>query len=137
MPTYALACLECGRNEDRRMSFSDYDKIKSGSTPVVCPSCQENMTVSFQPGKVAFVLKDSSTGGWVSKADKENKYRKAHREVMAQRERDHVFKTTLQPNYKGEETGTWREAQEAARKEHGDAAAVTYTPHVVKENAKS
>jgi hypothetical protein len=117
------------------MSFSDYDAVVKGEAKLVCPSCQENMTLNFQPGRVAFVLKDSAVGGWVSKAGKENKYRAKRREVMAQRERDHVFKSSLQPNYKGEETGTWREAQEAARKEGGDTAASTYTPLVAKETA--
>ena len=136
MPTYSIACLECGRTEDRRMTFTEYDAVKEGATKIVCPDCQENMTINFQPGRVAFVLKDSATGGWVSKAGKEKQYRIKHREVMAQREKDHVFKSSLQPNYMGEETGSWREAQEAARKDGGKAAASTYTPFVAKEKAK-
>ena len=136
MPTYSLACLECGRIEDRRMSFTDYDALKEGKLHVACPSCTEAMTINFQPGKVMFVLKDSATGGWVSKAGKENKYRMKRREEMARREKDHVFKSSLQPNYNGVETVTWREAQEAARKDGGDTSASTYEPLVAKEKAK-
>jgi predicted nucleic acid-binding Zn ribbon protein len=121
MPTYSVACLECGHTEDRRLSFTDYDKIKAGETTLTCPGCTEVMEIGFQPSHVTFVLKDGPSGGWVSKAGKENKYRMARREVMAQRERDHVFKSSLQPNYKGEETGTWR----------GDAS--SYTPLVARE----
>jgi hypothetical protein len=52
---------------------------------------------------------------------------------MAQKEADHVFKNSLQANYDGAETGSWREAQELARKEKGDVAAATYNPLVQKE----
>lgn len=133
MPTYSLACLECGHTEDRRLSFSDYDKVKAGESTITCPQCTEVMQISFQPSHVTFVLKDGPSGGWVSKAGKENKYRNARREVMAQRERDHVFKSSLQPNYNGVETGTWRAAQEEARKEGGDLAASSYQPLVARE----
>jgi predicted nucleic acid-binding Zn ribbon protein len=137
MPTYSLACLECGHTEDRRLAFTDYDKVKAGETILTCPKCTEVMQIGFQPSHVTFVLKDGPSGGWVSKAGKENKYRAARREVMAQRERDHVFKSHLQPNYKGEETGTWRAAQEEARKEVGEAAASTYTPLVASEGSST
>ena len=137
MPTYSLACLECGHTEDRRLTYTEYDKIKAGETSLTCPQCTEAMGINFQPTAVTFVLKDGPSGGWVSKAGKENKYRKARREVMAKREKDHVFKSNLQPNYKGEETGTWRAAQEAARKEGGDTAASTFTPLVERERGST
>ena len=82
-----------------------------------------------------FILKDGPSGGWTSKANKENKYRRYRQDVMTRRERDHVFKTRLIPNYQGQEAPSWREAQEEARSRDGDLAASTYEPHVSKESA--
>lgn len=78
-------------------------------------------------------MKDGESGSWASKVIKESKYRTARRETMAKKEKDHVFKSSLQANYDGTETGSWREAQELARKEKGEDAAATYQPMVSKE----
>lgn len=133
MPTYDLACGECGHTESRRLTFSDYDAVRAGTVQMPCQACQAALQLVFNPGAVSFIMKDGESGGWTSKALRENKYRMARREVMAKRERDHVFKNKLQPNYRGEETGTWREAQEQARKDKGSEAATTYTPLVARE----
>ena len=133
MPAYDLSCGECGATECRRLTFSEYDAVKAGTTELPCQACQAALQLVFNPGAVSFVMKDGESGGWTSKALRENKYRAARREVMAKRERDHVFKSSLQPNYRGEETGTWREAQEQARKDKGSEAASSYTPLVAKE----
>jgi hypothetical protein len=114
--------------EDRRLSFAEYDEVTAGRETITCPACEQAMEIGFAPGNVTFVLKDGPSGGWASKAIRENKHRAARREVMGKRQRDHVFTPALQPNYKGEETGTWREAQEQARKDKGELAAVTYNP---------
>jgi predicted nucleic acid-binding Zn ribbon protein len=128
MPTYSMACPECGHTEDRRLAFSEYDGVKAGSLSLPCPECQADLAVGFSPGDVTFVLKDGPSGGWASKALKENKHRAIRHKVMGQRQKDHVFTPSLQPNYKGEETGSWREAQEQARRDLGEAAASTYNP---------
>jgi len=114
--------------EDRRLSFATYDEVLAGIQVLPCPKCAQDMTIGFDPGNVTFVLKDGPSGGWASKGLKENRYRAARREVMGKRQKDHVFTSHLQPNYKGEETGTWREAQEQARKDLGEGAASTYNP---------
>ena len=103
----------------------------------------------FNPSDVGFVLRDGESGGFVSKAMKENAYRKKRRSVMAQRERDHVRPNRLQPNYQGQTTSSWKEAQDAAyqatydkvSKEHGSKLAAqaaaksakTYDQKVKKE----
>jgi hypothetical protein len=104
----------------------DYESVKLGVKSLECASCQGKASIAFNPGEVTFVLKDGESGGWQSKAIKENKYRGRRREIMAKREQDHVFKTRLIPNYKGEETGTWKDAREEARKETGAVGASTY-----------
>lgn len=134
MPTYSVECHECGATYDQRLSFSQYDEVKKGSQALPCKTCGQNAQIAFSPGNVGFVLKEGQiSGGWASKSIKENKWRAARREVMAKREKDHVFKNTLQANYEGVETGSWKEAKELARKEKGDLAASTYDPLVKKE----
>jgi len=115
MPTYSVRCPTCESEGSTRLSFSEYDEVKEGSRVLPC-GCGSNAEIVFNPGAVSFVLKDGQSGGWTSKAGKENAYRKKRQAHMAQRERDHVFKSRLQPNFNGQETGTWKEAQEQARK---------------------
>ena len=130
MPTYKIDCLECGTSKDRRLSYADYDAVQAGEKTLTCSNCGLEAKIGFAPGNLGFILKEGESGGWVTKSIKENAYRKKRREEVAKKEKDHVFKASLQPNYKGEETGTWREAQELARKEKGDASASTYDPLV-------
>ncbi len=135
MPTYTILCPECGTQADKRLSFAEYDNVKAGTHVIPCGTCGSNSEISFNPGKVSFVLKDGESGGWATKTIKEKTYRSNRRDEMARRERDHVFKPKLQPNYAGVETGTWREAQEMARKEGGNDSASSYDSLVSKEKA--
>lgn len=135
MPTYTFK-RDDGEVVTKRLSFSDYEAVKAGDKTVQ-DSDGSNLTLVFNPGSVGFVLKDGISGGWASKTMKESKYRAARNRYMAQKEKDHVFKSRLIPNYKGQEAPTWRDAQEAARSEHGNAAASTYEPLVKKEKSSS
>jgi len=121
MPTYTSQCLTCKATGSIQMSFSEYRETKAGERKISCSECSQEAEIVFNPGKVAFVLKDGHTGGWVSKAGKEKAYRAKRNVVMAQREKDHVFKSKHQPNYKGQETGTWKDAQQAAYQDRFDA----------------
>lgn len=112
------------------MTFTQYDEVRAGSHPLPCECGQGNSVIEFSPGSIGFVMKDGESGGWASKATKENGYRVKRREEMTRRERDHVFKPHLVPNYKGAEATTWKEAQEEARHDKGEAAAITYEPLV-------
>lgn len=133
MPTYGIECDECGARYDERLTFTQYDQVKNGSSSVSCKTCNCTARIGFQPGNVGFVMKDGASGSWASKVNKEQAYRKERREEMAKREKAHVFKSNLQANYEGTETGSWREAQELARKEKGSEAASSYEPMVKKE----
>ena len=132
MPTYSVLCSECGHIEDKKMTFSDYDRIKEGLLLLECPQCTCGMELNFDPGAVTFVLKDGPSGGWASKAVKENTYRAKHRLDVEKKERDHVFKNKLIPNITGQETGTWREAQAAAGAEGKDTS--TYNSFVAQDH---
>ena len=133
MPTYATRCEACQQAASIRLSFVDYESVKMGAKSLECSTCQGKVVIEFNPGDVSFVLKDGESGGFQSKAIKENKYRARRREIMAKRERDHVFKSKLVPNYGGVETGTWKDAREEARKDGGGASASTYDSLVKRE----
>lgn len=131
MPIYTFRSPD-GQPFTRRLSFADYEAIQAGDKKVVNAEGLECELV-FDPGEVGFVLKDGVSGGWASKAQKENKYRKARGKEMARREKDHVFKTRLIPNYGGKEAHSWKDVQEHARTEKGEASAGTYDQLVRKE----
>lgn len=133
MPTYQIECVGCGETRPQRMNFAEYAQVKTGAKELGCPTCGGVSRVVFAPGSVTFSLREGPSGGWASKSLKENAYRAKRAEVMRKREKDHVFKGSLIPNYKGQETGSWREAQEAARSDLGDDAATTYVPQVAVE----
>ena len=123
MPTYSTRCEVCGNAAEVRLSFVNYESVKLGVKSLECSSCQGKVVLAFDPGNVNFVLKDGESGGWTSKAGKENAYRARRNKVLAQKTKDHVFKTKLIPNFDGQQTENWREAQEQARA----------TPHVDSE----
>ena len=148
MPTYSSKCQGCGTAAAVRLTFAEYDEVKAGIKTLPC-TCGGSALIEFNPGEVEFVLKDGESGGWASKAGKENKFRAARRKVMEQRERDHVFKSRLIPNYGGQLTETWKDAKDAAyeatydkvKQEHGaqtasqaaQESAKTYEPLVNRE----
>lgn len=136
MPTYPFVCTECGHTDNQRLTFAQYDAVKASTSVVACAQCGKNMQFGFEPGAVSFVLKEGPSGGWVTKAGKEKAYRVKRNQVMARREKDHVFKNKLQPNYNGADTGSWREAQAMARSEKGEKIAATYNDMVASESKR-
>jgi hypothetical protein len=97
------------------MSFVDYESVKLGAKTLECTACQGKAVLEFNPGDVTFVLRDGPSGGWTSKAGKENAYRARRNKILDKKTKDHVFKTRLIPNFEGQQTESWREAQEQAR----------------------
>ena len=132
MPTYTFKNPESGETLTKRLKFDEYEAVRSGEQKVTSEDGTE-LELVFDPGDVGFVLKDGVSGGWATKAGRENKYRRERSSQMAQREKDHVFKSKLVPNYNGQEAGSWREVQEHVRSTKGTASARTYDPLVTKE----
>lgn len=149
MPMYTIVCSVCEKQGVAKLNFAEYDEVKAGKREVTCSACGGWASVVFDPGNVSFVLKDGESGGWISKATKENAYRARHNKVMDKRQRDHAPRTRLQPNVGGVLTDTWQNAKELAyeqtyekvRQEHGTATAAqaaaesakTYEPLVKTE----
>lgn len=133
MPNYTFQRPD-GELLTKRLSFADYDAIVAGDKKLVDGDGNE-LVLIFNPGEVGFVLKDGESGGWAGKALKENKLRAARSRVMAKREKDHVFKSRLVPNFQGQEGNSWAEVQSHVRAEKGGVAASTYDHLVAKEKA--
>lgn len=131
MPTYTFKAAD-GATTTRKLSFDEYELVKSGAFQVVNDEGKA-LELVFNPTGVGFVLKDGPSGGWMSKANKENGYRAGRSRTMARREKDHVFKTRLIPNYKGAEATSWRDVREEVSHQSGSAAASTYDHHVDEE----
>ncbi len=145
MPTYTTRCDGCGSAHEIRLSFEQYEQVQSGAKVLECAACQGKVALVFDPGNVTFIMKDGESGGWTSKAQKENQYRAKRQRVMEKRQRDHAPRTRLVPNFAGGIAPSWKDAQEAARevayeetRDHVAAseAAATYNPLVKQELAR-
>lgn len=131
MPNYTFQRPD-GSLLSKRLSFSEYDSLVAGEVKLVDENDQE-LKLVFNPGDVKFVLKDGESGGWASKAIKENKYRQERRQTMTRRERDHAPKTKLIPNFGGKEAHSWADVRDHVRSVKGVESASTYDRLVRKE----
>ncbi len=134
MPLYTVRCQTCGKEGSLRLSFAGYTEVQEGKRAIYCP-CEGKAEIVFSPGGVNFILRDGPSGGWISKASKENAYRANRRLVMEKRERDHVFKSRLQPNFQGQLTSDWKEAREAAFQGTYDSVKEKHGPEVARQAA--
>lgn len=135
MPNYTFRRPTDGALATQQLTFQQYEELQAGNLKVTDDQ-GEALELIFNPKNATFILRDGPSGGWASKAMKENKYRQGRRVEMTRREKDHVFKTRLIPNYKGEEASSWLEARDEARAQGNEAAALTYEPLVAKEKAE-
>jgi hypothetical protein len=134
VPTYTFQRPD-GSRVKRRLTFDEYELVKSGDFKVLDTENQAlELELVFNPSGIGFVLKDGPSGSWMSKGYKEKKYRAQRSQVMAHRERNHVFKTKLIPNLNGQEASTWKDVRDEVRSKSGEAAASTYDAHVAKES---
>lgn len=131
MPTYTFRRPD-GALVSRKLTFDEYELVRSECFQAVDDDGSK-LEFVFNPGSVGFILKDGPSGGWMSKANKENGYRQQRGAVMAERERNHVFKTKLIPNYQGQEAASWKDVRDEVRHAKGEAAARTYDGHVKAE----
>lgn len=131
MPAYTFRGPN-GQHVSKRLSFTEYESVKSGEKSLVDDDGNV-LELVFDPGAVGVVFKDGVSGGWASKALKENRYREERRTEMARREKDHVFKSRLIPNYEGQEAENWGDVRDHVRSTKGVESAKTYDPLVAKE----
>jgi hypothetical protein len=131
MPIYTFRCPD-GQIFRQRLSIADYESVKAGEKTLLDEN-DNALELIFDPGSIGFVLKDGISGGWMSKAYKENAYRRHRYVEMGQKQKDHAFKTRLVPNYKGEIADRWSDVRDHVRSTKGAVAAATYDNYVNKE----
>lgn len=131
MPTYTFRKTD-GELVYQRLTFAEYDELKAGTSKLLDPEGQELVLV-FDASGVGFVMKDGVSGGWASKALKENKHRIGRAENMKRREKDHVFKSRLVPNFQGQEAHSWDDIRDHVHTTKGAASAQTYDHLVAQE----
>lgn len=132
MPIYTFRRSD-GEILRQRMSIADYEAIKTG-TKILLDEDDNELELLFDPGQVGFVLKDGISGGWMSKAHKENAYRKKRHAEMGRRQRDHAPRTRLVPNHGGKLADKWSDVRDHVHSTKGAAAASTYDRLVAEES---
>lgn len=131
MPTYTFERPD-GTRVVQKLTMTEYELVKDGTMRLVDDE-GATLTLVFDPGNLGFVMKDGPSGGWATKAMKENRYRQARGQEMTRREKDHVHKNRLVPNYNGQEGGSWADVQDHVRMTKGEASARTYDSLVSQE----
>jgi putative FmdB family regulatory protein len=108
---YDYKCESCDEVFEIKQTVSEMEAAKESGIP--CLGCgTDGAKRIFSPGNPHFVLKGD---GWASKTIRESTYRKKRSEHMAERQLSvHGPPPSLVPNYKGEETESWREAKNRA-----------------------
>jgi len=134
MPTYSYKCPDeaCGNIIEQQASMKDYEEQHPA-----CPQCGKPCNYTWVPYAPQFVLKDGATGSWPSKGNRFKQYRAKAAEAASKRQRDRFGEDrSAIPNYNGQETGTWQEAQHQALKDKGAESAATYNAKVAEEKSK-
>lgn len=131
MPYYTYKCTnaDCGNETDRKASMSEFDKIHPE-----CPDCGASSDYTFVPTVPQVAFKDGPSGGWPSKGNRFRDYRmKASADAARRQKERYGDAPTLVPNYKGQETESWKEAQIEAIKNDGPEKAASYNTQVATE----
>lgn len=132
MPTYDFKCSSCGN------TFEDSCSISSRDTHFPKCECGGEASYVYIPSVPLVSFKDGPSGSWPSKGNRFKAYRaqQAAAAERRQKERYTVVKNGAVPNFKGQETGTWKEAQVQALKESGPDSAATFNRKVAEEKSK-
>ena len=131
---YDFACTNgsCGNVIEDDVKLAERDAHHPA-----CPKCGSPCNYRFAATIVHTILKDGPSGSWPSKGERFKKYR-ARQSVAAEKRQNERFgmaKESL-PNYKGQETGTWREAKDLAVADKGQDIGKTYDRKIKAEDAK-
>lgn len=144
MPTYEYfctndACFSSQEEEHSIIGFKEYHPA--------CQACGSECKYHFVPSVIQFALKDGPSGSWPSKGNHFKQYRSKRAEEMEKRQKDRYghLSRDAKPNYNGQVTETWREAQSLAMQDKDrqeatgtDSIAVghTYKEKIKKEGSK-
>ncbi len=116
---YEFQCQTCEDITDRQLRVAQ----RNDPQPCEVEDCGGEAVYRFNPKNTAFVLKGF---GWPSHDARASKSMKERQARAKKKARDHVLRPTLQPNFAGQSTETWADAQDAAHQHN--AAKVSETP---------
>ncbi len=134
MPTYNYKCTneECGIVIDHDAKMSDFKDQHPA-----CTECGSLCEYFYIPSVPQIAFKDGPSGSWPSKGDRINKQMKARSEAAALRQRERYGETRgVVPNFNGQQTESWAEAQSIALKEKGSESASTFNGKIKEEKEK-
>ena len=110
---YEFEC-ECGKSVTKKVKPTKFEKLKENG--VDCPDCGGTAEYFFEPGTIGVCFQG---GGWRDKSLRERQYRQKRSKVMARRQKKNHKVPELKPNFEGQRTESWREAQAMAEKADG------------------
>lgn len=127
MPTYEYSCSACS------LAFEEFLPIRDCDVPQPCPSCKTLVTKHLSVPSINF-----PGDGWTSKnlrVDRQMREKGERRaRVYEEKKREEPIAKLL-PNFNGQQTESWREAQDFASKEGKDVT--TYEPLISAERSAS
>lgn len=126
MAKYDFKCQKCEHIQEEVLKISERDTAK-----ISCAKCGSKSQYTFTPTNFYMHLRGD---GWPSKTIREKNVRLKRNQVMGQKQRDHVSKPELAPNFNGVRTGSWESAQAMAHDAGKNSQ--SYTPLIQKEKAK-
>jgi hypothetical protein len=128
---YEYLCSKCGNTQDEECSVNSFKEFRP-----LCSKCGAECAYQFCPTNFHFVLKDGPSGSYPSKGIRVKQQRAKASMDAARRQRERYGNNCESiPNYKGKETGTWREAQNQALVDRGAESAATYDSKVRAEGS--
>lgn len=142
MPKYDYKCTNegvCFNVQEEDAKISEYKDLRPE-----CVDCGSECEYIYIPTVCHAILKDGPTGSWPSKGNRFKNYRAKQSEKMKVRQKDrygHLNRDCV-PNYQGQQTENWREAQSLAMqdkdRERPDPlkTAKTFETHIKKEQRK-
>lgn len=111
--TYDYACSNplCSKTTEFEHSVDGFKEFRPP-----CPHCGAPCGYEFNPTVIQFAIKDGPSGISPSKAIRINKHMAEKHERLGKRQRDRYghLKRDVIPNFQGQVTESWREAQSLA-----------------------
>lgn len=126
---YDFVCKSCAVVSTFDMSVDEFTEQKNAKR---CLPCGGDLEFRFDAKSVDFCFAGDA---WADKNYREKEYRKGRSAYLASRQSKNHHVPKLVPNYKGEETKTWKEARQEAATE--GKLTETYDALVKKEGAKA
>lgn len=140
MPSYDYVCTDpnCCSIQEEDVKISEFKNFRPE-----CIVCGSECKYHFTPTVIQFALKDGPSGSWPSKGNRFKKYRENQNQKMERKQKDrygHLNRDCI-PNYNGQQTENWSEAQSLAMHDKDKnpdslATAATFNTHITKEKKK-